>query len=129
MRCVAGVSLLFATVLSPACSGRPPNAVAVVQPHPVAVVQLQDQFMDCPAIFAEMQANVLKISDSAGEQGLKAFQNGRGGAGGHFTGPRWFGTASEEATDKEIRALQVRHEYLLTLVKQRRCDVPAPKRK
>ena len=36
-----------------ACMGRPPNPVAVVQP--------QDQMMDCTAIYAEIQANNQRV--------------------------------------------------------------------
>jgi len=51
-----GVLLLAAVT---GCAGRAPQPVAVVQP--------QDRYADCAAIFAQVQANNAKISDLSSE--------------------------------------------------------------
>ena len=70
------VICLFAT----GCAGRSPNPVAVVQPT--------DRFMDCPAIFAEVQANNVKLQELAsefGRQGGAEYRRWRRRAG-HLAG-------------------------------------------
>jgi hypothetical protein len=89
------------------------------------MVQLQDAVMDCPAVLAEMQAGALKISDLAGEQGLRAFKDASGRLSGYFAGWRGFGTDWQETVDKEARALQLRHQYLMILAEKKRCAPPA----
>ena len=125
MRGVAGVLLLLAILILPACAEQTPPMM-LVQSQPVAAVQPQDTAMDCPAIFAELQANLLKISDLADEDGFKGLQDRRGGIGGNSRRPPW---SSPDALgrDKEIRALQMRGDYLLILAKQRQCGQPAAK--
>jgi hypothetical protein len=61
------------------CAGRAPQPVAVVQP--------QDRYADCPAIFVEVQANNRKIQDLAGEQGGKVAQNVAAGVVGLLIWP------------------------------------------
>jgi hypothetical protein len=57
-----------------ACAGRTPQPVAVVQP--------QDQYTDCPAIMAEVQANNEKVQKLASDEGLKTAQNVAAGLAG-----------------------------------------------
>jgi hypothetical protein len=59
-----------------ACAGRAPQPVAIVQP--------QDQFSDCAAISAEVQANNNRISELASEKGLKVGQNVAEGSPGYL---------------------------------------------
>jgi hypothetical protein len=40
-----------------------------------AVVQPQDQFTDCTAIMAEVEANNRRVQELASEEGLKTTQN------------------------------------------------------
>jgi hypothetical protein len=78
----------------------------------------QAQLMGCPEIFAEIQANALKISDfSSDQEGLKAFHKDRGR---HFM-PHWLSSDWREAADRQVQALLVRHQYLIALAKQKRC--------
>jgi hypothetical protein len=39
-------------------------------PQPVAVVQPQDQFMDCTAVIAEVNSNNQKVQELASEKGM-----------------------------------------------------------
>jgi hypothetical protein len=64
MRLLGVVALGVALV---GCAGRAPAPVAVIQP--------QDQFMDCTAIMAEVQSNNAKVQQLAADQGLKTTQN------------------------------------------------------
>lgn len=59
-------------------------------PQPVAVVQPQDRFADCAAIFAEVQADNNKIAELAGDEGSKVGQNVAAGVVGLFIWPVWF---------------------------------------
>jgi hypothetical protein len=108
-------ALLFATITG--CAGRAPQPVAVVQP--------QDRYADCPAIFAEVQANNKKIQDLASEQGGKVAQNVATGVIGLFIWPVWFGMDFQGATGKEVDALNSRQQYLAVLAEQRNCGAPA----
>jgi hypothetical protein len=107
--------LLIAAVSS--CAGRAPQPVAVVQP--------QDRHADCPAIFAEVQANNKRIQDLASEQGGKVAQNVAAGVVGLFIWPVWFGMDFQGAAGKEVDALNSRQQYLATLAEQRNCGAPA----
>ena len=100
------------------CAGRAPQPVAVVQP--------QDRYADCPAIFAEVQANNKKVQDLAGEQGGKVAQNIAAGVVGLFIWPVWFGMDFQNAAGKEVDALNSRQQYLATLAEQRNCGSAAP---
>ena len=81
--------------------------------------------MDCAAIIAEVQGNNQKISDLAGEQGVKVAQNVATGIAGLFIWPLWFGMDWQGTAGKEIAALQSRQQYLVTLAEQRNCGGPA----
>jgi|SRR6516225_9411947 hypothetical protein len=106
--------LLLAAVTS--CAGRSPQPVAVVQP--------QDRYADCPAIFAEVQANNKKIEDLAGDQGGKVAQNVAAGLVGIVIWPMWFAMDFQGTAGKEIDALNNRQQYLATLAAQRNCAAP-----
>jgi hypothetical protein len=57
------VFVAASTIALGACAGR--------APQPVAIVQAQDQFSDCAAISAEVQANNNRISELASEKGAQ----------------------------------------------------------
>ena len=81
--------------------------------------------MDCAAIIAEVQGNNQKISDLAGEQGVKVAQNVATGIAGVFIWPLWFGMDWQGTAGKEVAALQSRQQYLVTLAEQRNCGAQA----
>ncbi len=110
------VLVIAATALLGACAGR--------APQPVAVVQAQDRFMDCPAIQAEVLANNQRVQSLGSEQGLKVGQNVAAGVAGLFIWPLWFGMDFQGAAGTEAAALQSRQQYLATLAEQRRCGDP-----
>ena len=112
-----GVGVLLLAAVA-GCAGRAPQPVAVVQP--------QDRYADCPAIFAEVQANNQKIEDLAGEQGGKVAQNIAAGVVGLFIWPVWFGMDFQGTAGKEVDALNSRQQYLATLAEQRNCGSAAP---
>jgi hypothetical protein len=109
-----GVLLLAAVA---GCAGRAPQPVAVVQP--------QDRYADCAAIFAEVQATNAKIGNLSSEQGGKVAQNVAAGVIGLVIWPVWFGMDFQDAAGKEIDALNSRQQYLATLAEQRNCGAPA----
>ena len=111
-----GVGVLLLAAVA-GCAGRAPQPVAVVQP--------QDRYADCPAIYAEVQANNKKIQDLAGDQGSKVAQNIAAGVVGLFIWPVWFGMDFQGAAGKEVDALNSRQQYLATLAEQRNCGAPA----
>jgi len=113
---VLGVAALCVALSG--CAGRAPAPVAVVQP--------QDRFMDCPAILAEVNANNAKVQQLASDQGLKTTQNVVAGVAGFVIPVLWFGMDFQGTADKETQALQARQQYLATLAEQRRCGEPAP---
>ena len=98
------------------CAGRAPAPVAVIQP--------QDQFMDCTAIMAEVGNNNAKVQQLASDQGLKTTQNVAAGVAGIFIPVLWFGMDFQGTADKETQALQARQQYLASLAGQRRCGEP-----
>jgi hypothetical protein len=112
----SSIAIAILGVLLTACAGRAPNPVAVVQP--------QDHFMDCPAISAEAQANNAKLRDLGGEEGNKVAQNVAAGVVGLFIWPVWFGMDFQGAADKEETALNSRNQYLATMASQRNCGGP-----
>src|SRR5258707_7984738 len=101
------------------CAGRSPAPVAVVQP--------QDQFMDCTAIMAEVASNNAKVQQLASDQGLKTTQNVAAGVAGIFIPVLWFGMDFQGTASKEVAALQSRQQYLASLAAQR-CNQPAAQR-
>jgi hypothetical protein len=111
-----GVGVLLLAAMT-GCAGRAPQPVAVVQP--------QDRYADCPAIFAEVQANNKRIQDLASEQGGKVAQNVAAGVIGLFIWPVWFGMDFQGAAGKEVDALNSRQQYLAVLAEQRNCGAPA----
>jgi uncharacterized protein YcfL len=108
---ILGVVVLCAVLVG--CAGRSPAPVSVIQP--------QDQFMDCPAIMAEVESNNAKVQQLAADQGLKTTQNVAAGVAGIFIPVLWFGMDFQGTADKETQALQARQQYLATLAGQRRC--------
>ena len=113
MRLVAIAAL--ATALA-GCAGRSPEPVAMMQP--------QDQQMDCAAISMEVQANNAKVQKLASDQGLKTSQNVAAGVAGVFVPILWFGMDFQDTADKETVALQNRQQYLGSMAAQRRCGEP-----
>jgi hypothetical protein len=113
MRSIATIAL---ALMLAACAGRSPQPVAVVQP--------QDQFSDCPAIMAEVEANNRKVQELAEEKGLKTTQNVAAGVAGIFVPIIWFGMDWQGTQDKETAALQARQQYLATLAGQRCAKQP-----
>jgi hypothetical protein len=110
------------SIASAACAGR--------APEPVAVVQSEDLYMNCAAVFAEVQTNNQKISELSGEQGSKGAQNFAAGVAGFFIFPLWLAMDFQDAAPKEIAALQSRQLYLATLAEQKRCGAgPLPARR
>jgi hypothetical protein len=94
--------------------------------QPVAIVQAQDQFSDCAAISAEVQANNNRISELASEKGLKIGQNVVAGVAGLFIPVLWFGMDWLGTAGTEEAALQSRQQYLATLAVQRCAPVVPP---
>jgi hypothetical protein len=105
------VALLAASL--GACMGRAPNPVAVVQP--------QDQMMDCTAIYAEVASNNQKVEQLARDSGWKVAQNVAAGVGGLVVPVLWFGMDFQGTADKEAQALQARQQYLGALAMQKGC--------
>jgi hypothetical protein len=99
-----------------ACMGRAPQPVAVVQP--------QDQMMDCTAIYAEVAANNQKVEQLARDSGWKVAQNVAAGVAGFVVPVLWFGMDFQGTADKEAQALQARQQYLGALAVQKHCGGP-----
>jgi tetrahydromethanopterin S-methyltransferase subunit F len=112
------LAIVFAAAVCAGCAGRAPTPVAVVQP--------QDRFMDCPAILAEVQSNNSKVEQLARDKGLKTGQNVAAGVAGLFIPILWFGMDFQGTADKEVAALQNRAQYLAVLAEQRQCGAPTP---
>lgn len=120
MRTVVYVALL--AIVSGGCAGRAPQPTAVVQPH--------DQFSDCAAIQAEIQANNQRVQQLADEQGVKVVQNVAAGVAGLFVWPLFFAMDLQGTASTEMNALQARQQYLGTLAQQRcAAQAPSPARK
>ena len=98
------------------CMGRPPDPVPVVQP--------QDRYMNCTAIYAEVRENNRRVRELGREQGWKVVQNVAAGVGGLFIPILWFGMDWQGTAHKEAAALQARQEYLGALAIQKRCGRP-----
>jgi hypothetical protein len=101
-----------------ACAGRAPQPVAVVQPT--------DRFLDCPAIFAEVQANNVKLQELASESGGKVAQNVAAGVIGLVIWPVWFGMDFQGTASTGAAAINSRQQYLATLAEERHCAAPPP---
>jgi len=109
-RLIVAAALVLAL---PACAGRAPAPVPVVQPA--------DKALDCPQIAAEVAANDSKIRELGREEGAKVAQNVAAGVAGLFIWPLWFAMDFQGAAGKEVAALQQRQSYLATLAAERRC--------
>jgi hypothetical protein len=107
------VTLICFTAGLTACMGRAPDPVPVVQP--------QDSYMNCTAIYAEVQENNRRVKELAREQGWKVAQNVAAGVGGLFIPVLWFGMDWQGTASKEAAALQSRQQYLGALAMQKRC--------
>jgi len=123
MRLVVCVVMAGAFTLA-ACAGR--------DPQPIATVQLQDQTASCIQLTAEIQANNIRVTELADEQGLKVAQNVGAGVAGLIVWPLWFAMDFKGAASKEVAALQARQQYL-TILATEKCALPkvatAPQRK
>jgi hypothetical protein len=105
---------VFAATLG-ACAGR--------DPQPIATVQATDTYASCTQIYAEIQANNIRVQELADEQGLKVAQNVAAGVAGLVIWPLWFGMDFKGAASKEVTALQARQQFLTTLATER-CATP-----
>lgn len=94
-----------------ACAGR--------DPHPVALVQPQDQYSDCAMIKAEIDANNVQAQKLADENGMKVAQNVTAGVVGLVIWPVWFAMDAKGAAGTEADALKARQEFLANLAQQR----------
>jgi hypothetical protein len=112
------------TMLAAACFAAGLGACMGRTPQPVAVIQPQDQFMDCTAIYAETQANNAKIQQLAKDNGWKVAQNVAAGVAGFVVPVLWFGMDFQGTADKEATALQARQQYLGAMAVQKRCGGP-----
>jgi hypothetical protein len=111
---LAGTALCAAALC--ACAGRDPQPIATVQP--------QDQMASCTQLTAEIQANNIRVTELADEQGLKVGQNVAAGVAGIIVWPLLFAMDFKGAASKEVAALQARQQYLTTLATER-CATPA----
>jgi hypothetical protein len=109
---------LIGCLIVTACAGRSPNPVAVVQPT--------DRYMDCAAIFAEVQANNAKLQELASESGGKVAQNVAAGVVGLVIWPIWFGMDFQGTASTEATAINNRQQYLAVLAEERHCAAPPP---
>jgi hypothetical protein len=108
------IGMLSATAIGlalSACAGR--------DPHPVAVVQPQDQYSDCAMIRAEIEANNTQAQKLAEENGWKVGQNVLTGVGGLVFFPVWFAMDAKGAAGTEADALKSRQEFLAKLAEER----------
>lgn len=94
-----------------ACAGR--------DPHPVALVQPQDQYSDCAMIKAEIDANNVQAQKLAEENGMKVAQNVTAGVVGLVVWPVWFAMDAKGAAGTEADALKARQEFLAKLAEER----------
>jgi hypothetical protein len=113
MRFQGIVGAICVTAALGACMGQAPNPVAVVQP--------QDQMMNCTAIYAEVASNNQKVQQLAKDQGWKTAQNVAAGVAGFVVPVLWFGMDWQGSAGKEAQALQARQQYLGALAVQRNC--------
>jgi hypothetical protein len=97
------IVILFAVASVAACAGRDPQPIATVQP--------QDTNATCGMITAEVEANIIKVQELAGEQGVKVGQNVAAGVAGLFIPVLWFGMDFKGAACKEVAALQARQQF------------------
>jgi hypothetical protein len=103
MRKAQIIATAFSVALS-ACAGH--------APQPVDVVQAQDQYMDCTAIAAEVQANKLRVAELASEKKPNLAEY-------------LIIMDSQAAASQEVAALQSRQQKLATLAEQR-CKPAGP---
>jgi len=113
----ATLVLCFSVTLA-SCAGRDPEAIATVQPW--------DQTASCTQLRAEIEANNIKITELAGEQGTKVAQNVITGVGGLVIPVLWFGMDWKGSASKDVAALQARQQYL-TILATDKCKVEAEK--
>jgi hypothetical protein len=113
------IAMCCAAILA-ACMGLPP--------HPIPVVEPQDGYMDCTAIYAEVRENNRRVEELGREQGWKVAQNVAAGVGGYLF--QFFGSGCwQGAANKEAAALQSRQRYLGALALQKRCGQVAGTRR
>jgi hypothetical protein len=106
----AHFGLAVAICLS-ACAGR--------DPHPVAIIQPQDQTTTCDMILAEIQANNVYAQQLATENGAKVAQNVAAGVVGLVVWPVWFAMDAKGAAGTEMDALKARQQHFVSLAEQR----------
>ena len=92
------------------CAGRDAQPIALVQP--------QDAYSDCAMIRAEIEANNVKATELANEQGWKVAQNVTAGVVGLVIWPVWFGMDFKGAAGQDATNLKARQEYLTQLAAQ-----------
>lgn len=101
-----------------ACAGRDAAQIASVQP--------QDAYSNCTMIRAEIEANNIRATQLASEQGLKVAQNVAAGVVGLVIWPVWFGMDFKGAAGQDIANLQARQQFLRTLASERCRPEAAP---
>lgn len=106
-------AIVLVALVLPACAGR--------APAPVPVVQAGDRNLDCTAITAEVGGNDAKIRQLGSEEGAKTAQNIAAGVAGLFIWPLWFAMDFQGAASKEVSALQQRQSYLASLANDKKC--------
>ena len=107
MRSISVALSLSSVVLLQACTGRVQETVAALdRPHV--------RYLNCPAIFAEVRANMQAISDLAREQSVRARR------------PTWMGKEWMGPEGRDLKALQTRQEYLVALAEHKNCGAPVP---
>jgi hypothetical protein len=89
-------------------------------------VQPQDAYASCTQIYAEIEANNVKVKELADEQGLKVAQNVAAGVVGLVVWPVWFAMDFKGAASKDVAALQARQQYLTTLATEKCARPSAP---
>jgi hypothetical protein len=109
------LAIVAVAALCAGCAGRDAAPVATVQP--------QDQYSDCPMITAEIEANNAKVKQLADERGIKVAQNVAAGVAGLVVWPLLFAMDFKGAADSDLAALQARQQYLTNLAAQR-CAKP-----
>ena len=113
--------VLLGTLAIGACAGRDPQPIATVQP--------QDQTASCIQLTAEIQANNIRVTELADEQGMKVAQNVAAGVAGLVVWPLFFAMDFKGSASKEVAALQARQQYLTTLATEKCAQRNLPPRR
>ncbi len=88
--------------------------------------QRLDRYVDCPAIFAEIQVNNTELRELALVASGKIWQNDPGGVVGAGYGPMYLGLNSQMTLSQEVAANNSRLRYLTIFAAIRHCGPPPP---